>query len=98
MNNPELKTLFATALAIDIENVTPKLAYGTIAEWDSTAHMILITEIENQYDIMLDTDDIIDMSSVFWFFIHSGKQRPFVFSEDKFNWVGRNIIGRELLK
>jgi acyl carrier protein len=64
MNNPELKTLFATALAIDIEKVTPELAYGTIPEWDSTAHMILIAEIEDKFEVMLDTDDIIDMSSV----------------------------------
>lgn len=64
MNHPQLLELFASALAIDIESVTPDLAYGTIPEWDSTAHMILIAEIEDKFDVMLDTDDIIDMSSV----------------------------------
>lgn len=65
MNNQEkLYQAFASALTIDLDRVTPELTYNTIAEWDSTAHMILIAEIEGVFDVMLDTDDIIDMSSV----------------------------------
>lgn len=33
------------------------------AGWDSVAHMVLISEVENVFDIMLDTDDVIDFSS-----------------------------------
>jgi len=55
---------FSSSLAIPIEKVTDELEYNSIPEWDSTAHMILIAEIENQFNVMLDTDDIIDMSSV----------------------------------
>jgi acyl carrier protein len=55
---------FATALAIDVARINDDLAYNSIAEWDSTAHMLLIAELENCFDLMLDTDDIIDMSSV----------------------------------
>jgi acyl carrier protein len=33
------------------------------AGWDSVAHMVLMSEIENAFDIMLDTDDVIDFSS-----------------------------------
>ncbi len=40
------------------------LQYNSIVEWDSVAHMALVAEIERVFDIMLDTDDIIDMSSV----------------------------------
>lgn len=65
MNNSEkLVQCFVTALNIEADSVTDSLAYNEIAEWDSTAHMILIAELEDQFDIMLDTDDIIDMSSV----------------------------------
>ncbi|VEE63435.1 Uncharacterised protein [Shewanella putrefaciens] len=64
MKNEKLIQVFATALAIDSQRITPDLAYGAIPEWDSTAHMILVAEIEAQFDVMLDTDDIIDMSSV----------------------------------
>lgn len=63
MNNEKLIKAFVTALAIPVEQVVPELGYGKIKEWDSTAHMILIAELENEFNVMLDTDDIIDMSS-----------------------------------
>ena len=44
--------------------MTDELTYNTIPQWDSTAHMVLIAELENVFDVMLDTDDIIDLSSV----------------------------------
>ena len=65
MNNTEkLVQSFVTALNIEADQVTDSLTYNEISEWDSTAHMILIAELEDQFDLMLDTDDIIDMSSV----------------------------------
>ncbi|SHG05801.1 Acyl carrier protein [Marisediminitalea aggregata] len=65
MNNQDkLRQAFVTALGVKPETVTDELQYNTIAEWDSTAHMVLIAELENVFDVMLDTDDIIDMSSV----------------------------------
>lgn len=63
-NNQKLQQAFVNALAIDADQVTDELAYNTIPEWDSTAHMILIAELEDTFEVMLDTDDIIDMSSV----------------------------------
>lgn len=60
----KLVDAFSTALSIPAEAVKDELTYNTIPEWDSTAHMILIAELEDKFDIMLDTDDIIDMSSV----------------------------------
>lgn len=39
------------------------LTYQSITEWDSVGHMGLITCIEDAFDIMMDTDDIIDLSS-----------------------------------
>ncbi|OJF67351.1 acyl carrier protein [Alteromonas sp. V450] len=63
-NNEKLINAFTTALGIEAENVTDDLTYNAIPQWDSTAHMVLIAEIENVFDVMLDTDDIIDLSSV----------------------------------
>lgn len=60
----KLQQAFSDALGIAKEKVIDELTYNTIPEWDSTAHMILIAELENVFDVMLDTDDIIDMSSV----------------------------------
>lgn len=55
---------FAAALAIPQEQVTDDLAYNSIPQWDSIAHMTLVAELESRFDVMMDTDDIIDMSSV----------------------------------
>lgn len=63
-NNQKLQQAFVDALAIEMSQVKDELTYNTIPEWDSTAHMVLIAELENQFEVMLDTDDIIDMSSV----------------------------------
>lgn len=64
MNNEQkLREIFAEALQIDIERVTDELSYNGIPEWDSIAHMTLIAEIDNVFDTMLDTDDVLDMSS-----------------------------------
>lgn len=63
-NHHKLQQAFAEALAIDVSLITDSLAYNSIPQWDSTAHMLLIAELENSFQLMLDTDDIIDMSSV----------------------------------
>lgn len=39
------------------------LEYQSIALWDSVGHMSLIAALEDVFDIMMDTDDIIDFSS-----------------------------------
>lgn len=39
------------------------LQYQDIESWDSVGHMSLIAAIEDAFDIMMDTDDIIDLSS-----------------------------------
>lgn len=39
------------------------LKYHDVPEWDSVGHMMLITAIEEAFDIMFDTEDIIDFSS-----------------------------------
>ena len=62
-NKEKLVKAFSEALGVKEEMITDELEYNSIPEWDSVAHMSLIAEIEDTFDIMLDTDDIIDMSS-----------------------------------
>ncbi|MEB2298494.1 acyl carrier protein [Lysinibacillus xylanilyticus] len=62
-NEEKLRGIFAEALEIDINQITEELTYNTIPEWDSIAHMALIAEIDDQFDTMLDTDDVLDMST-----------------------------------
>ena len=40
-----------------------ELSYQSRSSWDSVGHMALISEFEEVFEIMMDTDDIIDFSS-----------------------------------
>lgn len=62
-NLDRLKTAFSEALQIESNQIVDGLTYQSIPEWDSISHMILISEIESQFDISLETDDVIDLSS-----------------------------------
>ncbi len=63
-NSARLIQTFARSLGIDAAIVGDDLTYNTIPEWDSVGHMALVADLENEFGVMLDTDDIIDMSSV----------------------------------
>ena len=63
MTNLELyNQAFIEALEVE-ESMLEGLEYQAIEAWDSVGHMGLIAAIEDAFDIMMDTDDIIDLSS-----------------------------------
>ena len=39
------------------------LQYQGVELWDSVGHMTLVAALEDTFDIMLETDDIVDLSS-----------------------------------
>jgi len=53
---------FVNALEVPAEDV-PAMAYGQHAAWDSVGHMTLVAHLEEAFDIMMEMDDIIDLSS-----------------------------------
>lgn len=59
----QLQGAFAQGLGLDPAMDFAGVAYGSTPGWDSVAHMSLVAEIETTFDIMLDTDDVIAMSS-----------------------------------
>ncbi len=64
MNNEQkLQAAFIEALGLRADADVQQLVYNSIPEWDSIAHMALVAQLDDQFDIMLDTDDIIDISS-----------------------------------
>ena len=59
----QLENCFRNAFGLQDDADFQGLEYRGIEAWDSLGHMQLITILEDEFDIMLDTDDIIDMSS-----------------------------------
>ena len=53
---------FIETFEID-ESQLAGLKYQDIATWDSVGHMRLVATLEDEFDIMMNTDDIIDLSS-----------------------------------
>jgi acyl carrier protein len=58
-----LRQVFRTALSLPADYDVDGLEYRGIDKWDSLAHMSLVASIEDEFDIMIDTDDVLDMSS-----------------------------------
>ena len=57
-------TVFKEALDVDEAVLTDGLTFDTIPEWDSVGHMRLIALLEDTFDIMFETDDIMEFSSL----------------------------------
>lgn len=53
---------FCDTLQIE-ESKLEGLQYQGTELWDSVGHMSLMAELEDAFDIMMETDDIIDFSS-----------------------------------
>ena len=61
--DPRLAEAFRVALELPPETDVEALAYGEHPHWDSVGHMALVAEIEDAYGVMLDTDDVLGLSS-----------------------------------
>ena len=61
-NYEKYVSVFVNSFSVSEEEAV-KLEYQGISDWDSVGHMGLIAAIEDAFDIMMDTDDIIDFSS-----------------------------------
>lgn len=63
MNNTEkYNQAFVETFGVT-EDQLAGLKYQDVAAWDSVGHMGLVAALEDAFDIMMDTDDIIDLSS-----------------------------------
>lgn len=61
-NLEKYNNAFKTTFHITDERLGEELIYRSITEWDSVGHMSLIAELEDVFDIMMETDDIIEFS------------------------------------
>jgi len=63
MNNLEKYNKTFTEIFDINENQLKGLEYHGIENWDSVGHMSMVAAIEDNFEIEMDTDDIIDFSS-----------------------------------
>jgi acyl carrier protein len=63
MPQAQLQQAFIDSLGLEPDTDVPALEYGQHPNWDSVGHMALVAELEDRYGIMLETDDVVGMSS-----------------------------------
>ena len=56
--------IFSECFSIPVEAVHDDIKYQEIEKWDSLNHLRFTARLEEVYDIELEMDDIVDMSSV----------------------------------
>jgi acyl carrier protein len=54
---------FKESFDLEDETNTAKLIYQGHPAWTSVGHMILVAALESEFDTMLETDDILEMSN-----------------------------------
>ncbi len=64
MNNRELyDEIFAHVFTVDKSELGEDFVFGKVEKWDSVAHLNLISELEDTFDTMLETEDILRYGS-----------------------------------
>lgn len=62
-NNEIYKKTFMDTFSVEEEALNQDFTFDNIANWDSIAHMTLMTALEDAFGIMFDTEDILNFTS-----------------------------------
>ena len=62
-NKEKYEQVFMNSFSLEKNKLDGKLVYESVPDWDSVGHMGMIAELEEVFNIELETDDIIDFSS-----------------------------------
>ena len=62
-NKEKYQNIFIKSLSINGKKFDENIKYNEIPEWDSIGHMTLISGLEEEFNISMETDDIVDFSS-----------------------------------
>ena len=64
MNNLEkMQKVFEEVFGVEASVLDKNFTSDKVEKWDSVTQMTLVSTIEEQFDIMLDIDDIFDLNS-----------------------------------
>jgi len=62
-NKEQYKKIFIESLSIEPVKFNENIKYNEIPEWDSIGHMTLMSALEDEFKVSIETDDIVDFSS-----------------------------------
>ena len=59
-----LNEIISKILLLDETAITDKLKRSDVEEWDSMTHLVLISEIEQNFDFTFEDDDIASIETI----------------------------------
>jgi len=60
----KLNDILAKVLLIDESKISDGMSRKSVKEWDSMAHLMLVSEIESAFEVTMDDDDIMEIQTV----------------------------------
>ena len=60
----KLKDILAKVLLIDKSKISDRMSRKNVEEWDSMAHLMLVSEIESVFEVAMSDDDIMEIQTV----------------------------------
>ena len=62
-NLEQYNKIFMDVLGVDETVLNENFTFKDVPQWDSVAHLSLISELEEAFDVMLEPDDILHYGS-----------------------------------
>ena len=62
-NLEKYNSIFMNVLGVDESVLNDSFTFTDVPQWDSVSHLSLITELEDAFDIMFDSEDILHYGS-----------------------------------
>lgn len=62
-NLEKLNNIFCDVFSVDVDALNEEFNNTTVEGWDSVHQLSLTTAIEDEFDIMLDAEDILEFTS-----------------------------------
>jgi acyl carrier protein len=62
-NKEKYDKVFIECFGITADQLNDKFVYQCVPAWDSVGHMGMISALEEAFDIMMETEDIIEFGS-----------------------------------
>jgi len=60
----KLKEILAKLFLVDKAEIEDQMSQGDVEAWDSMGHLMLITEVESAFGVMMSDDDITAIKTV----------------------------------
>lgn len=62
-NREKYNQVFVEVFSVSPDVLNEDFVYQCVPQWDSVGHMAMVAALEEAFDIMMETEDIIEFSS-----------------------------------